>query len=69
MRHYGTYDYDKDGIYRCRRCGQPYEPGHSLHCSNKLKPRKTKEENKAEKDAIHRHKDASEWCKYGFSDK
>lgn len=55
MGNYITYHFDKDGIYRCDKCGQPYEPGHSLYCSKKLKQRKTKEELKAEEEARFFH--------------
>ncbi len=31
------YKYDKNGLYICIDCGEPYEPGHAIHCKKQTK--------------------------------
>lgn len=31
------FSFDEAGMYTCVDCGEPYEPGHSLHCKKQAK--------------------------------
>lgn len=50
----GQYHFDTNGIYRCRRCGQGFEVGHSTKCKGSKTNAEIKEDKKAkdEKTAI-----------------